>query len=577
MTPATRIRKSTTWLTVAAFALALYMLMAQLGRFPLLQPDEGRNAEVAREMHTEGHWLVPLLNGRPYLDKPAFFFRASAICFDLLGVSEGAARLPSALSGLAVLGLVWGFARKRLGPRVAALAVMVAATAPIFVAFSRLVIMDMMLAVFVVAAILAGAIAEEQEGRRRSAWLVAGAFASGLATLVKGPVGFILPLLVLAVWHLVERRPSAIRRMFGWLPMAVFWATTLPWFIGLTLQCPDFPHYGLVEESFKRFSTGSMKRTQPFYFYGPVTLGALFGWSILLPEATWRAWRSRSAWTRLDRLWIIWSLSLLVFFSLSKSKQPGYILTIAVPLGLLIARLFDAALTRPHGTAAALVRRGAGVLTGLILLVSLATCGLLVKPEWSDWVFRAATSSDRFAMPALGPLAFSLALSGLLGVAACLRGNTALAFVFLATVLPLQGTINFRALVAYAEQRSCIGLVRAMPKLSEGVDVATYECMPSGLPFYLNRPLYFIDANCAELGSNYILYSLRKSVTWPEPLVERKHMDAWLAKRTNSLFLVTQTRRRSELDLLARRYEAEVQILTPRYIGLLLENPASPK
>ena len=248
------------WLLPAVvFLVGFVCLFARLGTLPLIQPDEGRNAEVAREMKDAGAWLVPTYDGLPYLDKPAFYFRVVALSMGALGESEAAARLPAALSALALLALVYGFCRRAYGDRAAALAVLVVGTTPLVVAFARIVIFDMVLALFVTAAILAGFRAEESEGPVRVRWYLAGAACSAVAVLVKGPVGFLLPLLVLVSFDLLDRNRAAIRRLFAPLNQLVFLAIVLPWFFGVAAVRHDFPYYGLVEESLHRFTTPALR------------------------------------------------------------------------------------------------------------------------------------------------------------------------------------------------------------------------------------------------------------------------------------------------------------------------------
>src|SRR5262249_17530125 len=157
-----------------------------------------------------GTWLVPTYDGLPYLDKPSFFFKAVGLSFAAFGENEGAARLPSAVCGLMTIALAWLFARAAFGLPAAPISAGALPTMPPLLAYARLVIFDVPLTFFVSAAILAGWLAEEHEGRARRGWLLAGAAAAGLATLVKGPVGFIVPALVLVAFHLVEREPRAI-------------------------------------------------------------------------------------------------------------------------------------------------------------------------------------------------------------------------------------------------------------------------------------------------------------------------------------------------------------------------------
>ena len=186
------------------------MLFFRLGDFPLMEPDEGRNAEVSREMLNSGSWLVPTLDGIPYLDKPAFFFRSVALAMSFFGQNEMAARLPSALSwprnSRNVIRFLPAALRRagcvRGGPG--------GSTTPFLFAFSRLVIMDTMLGFFTCAAIFAACLAEEAEARSdpraRRFWYLASAAAAGCGTLVKGPVGFLIPALVVTIFNRVDGR-----------------------------------------------------------------------------------------------------------------------------------------------------------------------------------------------------------------------------------------------------------------------------------------------------------------------------------------------------------------------------------
>ena len=260
-------------LTGGAFLVAAILLFARLGDLPLIDPDEGRNAEVAREMAETGAWVVPSFNGIPYLDKPALYFRAVALSFTIFGRNEFTARLPSALSAALLAVLMWAFCRRAYGERAGALTVLVLATTPLVVGFARLVIFDMPLALFTTMAIVAGYRAEERDSAvtcRR--WLLVGAASSAVATLIKGPVGFLVPAAVLTVFSLVERRPRAILRMLAPRNLALFLAIVLPWFLALVHAHPEFLRYGLVEESARRFLTPSFRRTEPVYYFGPVLL-----------------------------------------------------------------------------------------------------------------------------------------------------------------------------------------------------------------------------------------------------------------------------------------------------------------
>ncbi len=368
-----RIRVTRNAGALTALAVALVMMLANLGGPALVQPDEGRNAEVAREMAASGEWLVPSFNGLTYLDKPAFYFDLVAVSLKALGNTETAARLPSALFGLLLTGMVWLFCRREYGEPAASLAAMVVASSPMVFVFARSVIFDIVLTFFVCAAILCGYLGSESEGRRRSAWFALGAAAAGTATLVKGPVGAIVPAIVLAAFLWIDGKRRAILRIVHPLNLAVFLALVLPWFLALVRRYPDFLEYGLLRESLDRLTKPVFERGGPWYYYLPVLAGALFPWSLLLPEAVAAWWRSRGRLARADRFFAVWAAAVFIFFSLSRTKHPGYVLPGVVALGALLGRGFSLALSDPRGRAAALVRRGAVALAA----VALAACALL--------------------------------------------------------------------------------------------------------------------------------------------------------------------------------------------------------
>jgi len=191
-----RLRPVLPFLLLLGLAGALFF--AGLGSLPLLEPDEGRNAEVAREMLASGDWIAPHYNGLAYLDKPAVFFCMVALSFKVGGLQEWAARAPSALMGLCLLLLAWILTRRMFSNATALRAVVVSATAPLVVVFSRLVIFDMTLAFLITLAMVSFWFAEAAEFQRPGLDILM-FFAMGMATITKGPVGFLLPLLSITV------------------------------------------------------------------------------------------------------------------------------------------------------------------------------------------------------------------------------------------------------------------------------------------------------------------------------------------------------------------------------------------
>lgn len=559
---------------LAGFALlvSLFTVFWSLGGYPLLQPDEGRNAEIAREMLESGAWLIPTYNGLPYLDKPAFFFKAVALSFGLFGETEAAARLPSALFGLATLALIYLFCRRHYGVRTASLAVLVIATSPLFFAFSRFVIFDMTLGFFVSAAILSCFSAGEVEGQNRSGWYLLAAAMAGIATIVKGPVGFIVPTLVIAVFHVWKGDRGWWRDAFAWRNILMFLTIVVPWFVGVSLHYPDFPYYGLVKESFQRFTTGEFRRTAPFYYYGLVIGLCFFPWSVLLPEAMLKAWKTRRSWRSVDRLFVTWALVVVAFFSLSQSKLPGYILTGVIALGVLIARVVVRALEqRGNDGTAAIVRRGS-LYFGLLTLLAAVLC--LVPLHYPVELQAAFPRSARYLnslSTALVWLARLFAVSGSLALIAFLRRDarlSAAAFLLFGLFLVPILTANMSI---YAEHRSASSLARGMPPLDDDTIVACYRCYPNGYSFYAKRVVTVISAKDGyELQSNYIRFRLQNSSVWPDNMVREDDIRAWLKNKGRPVFLLVKNGDVERFRALLSERSVFFSRLTPDFAGMLL-------
>ena len=564
-------QSETAWF-LFALAVVWFGLFSRLGILPLLQPDEGRNAEVAREMKESGAWLSPSYNGIAYLDKPAFYFKAVALSLAAFGDNETAARLPSAMFGLATLAITFLFCRRVYGPRCAVMAVIIIATMPLYVVFSRTVIFDIALAFFVSAAIFAGYRAEECEGNTRRNWYLLGALAAGFATLVKGPVGFLIPGLVLFVFHRVEGRCGVWKRFFAPLNLLAFFGVTLPWFIGLSLQHSDFPYYGLIEESFHRFTTTTFHRTQPFYFYALIVAGLFLPWSFILPEAAVAAWRNKKLMSSADHLCLVWAVVVVIFFSLSKSKLPGYILTVTVACGILTARFFAQAMKNPDGKAARIVCRAALTLAVLCFVVAIAAIvlsprmGSLAKP-----MGLSVTDSEELGRHFITPIILLFVFAGL-GLLAHFRRDAGLCFVGFAIFSLLLFTLNLGAIEVVFNIKSARQLAQQIPALPPQTKLTFLECFPNGLPFYLNRTATLVTKDGNELTSNYILFRVNKD-EWPTNLVPRGLFDLWLAAQKNPVYLLARTGDRSRVEAVAGIQQTNIQQLTPNYIGVLLPAP----
>jgi 4-amino-4-deoxy-L-arabinose transferase-like glycosyltransferase len=560
------------WVFALAWLVAAGAILIGLGSPPLMDADEGRNAEVAREMKETGSLLIPLYNGMPYLDKPALYFDLVAGSLAAFGETETAARLPSAVFGLLSLALVWTFCRRVYSLRTVAIAVVVIATIPLFIVFSRTVIFDIALTFFVCAALLAGFIALEgndQPGAGR--WYTLSMLAAAMATLVKGPVGCLLPLLGLLVYARVCRVKGG-KRFFSPPNIAVFLVPVLAWFVALSLQRPDFPYYGLVKESLMRFtSAAEFRRGAPSYYYIPLIAVVFFPWSIFLPELIVRGWRRRDAALRADAMLAIFALVVVIFFSISKSKLPGYVLPAIVALGVLVARVFELAMSSPAGVAAGTIRRGTLVLTAVCGAAGMLLAAVQLRLVPLQALFPLSDTTLERAQAALMPLiawSLGIAVAGLAAHAS--RRIPAMLAVFVLPPFLLMAT-GSEQLLAYAEGRSSRPLAQTIQRDSlGGSEVVCYRCFPPGLAFYLGRSIVVISGSGHEIPSNYIPFYL-KTPPWPEQMVRLNDADAWVASRKDPIFLLSRgSSPQTWVVELAAARGATLRELTPRWWGALI-------
>jgi 4-amino-4-deoxy-L-arabinose transferase-like glycosyltransferase len=474
--------------------------------------------------------------------------------------------------------MVYAFCRREYGWRTGALAVLVLATTPMFVGLARMVIFDMGLALAIWASLFAAYVAEEKSGGMRRMWWAARALAAATATLIKGPVGFLVPFVVLLVLAAVEPRRGVLRRLFSPINFVVFFTLVLAWFIAVSLRRPDFPHYGLVEESLQRFTTAKFNRPGPFYYYLPVIAGFFFPWSAILPEAMVAGWRARARALPADRLFGVAAIVVPLFFSMSHSKLPQYVLPGIVALGVLAARIFALAWEDRGGRAARLVLRASvlAAVSSLALAALLAVDVFHVRALLPAFGVRNAQSLLLRGL--FAPLLVALLVLGATTATARALRSCRVAFAGFLLFLPVTMVAGRREFRAYADSVSSRPLAERIEMENPGGDVALLECFSTGLPYYLGRPVFLVSGDGAETTSNYIAHLVATAPSeqdWPPSIVAPDRFADWLAGRTQPVFVLARMDRERELLALANSHGAAVEGIEPGWFGALIE-PAMP-
>ncbi|MBS0416760.1 MAG: phospholipid carrier-dependent glycosyltransferase [Proteobacteria bacterium] len=322
------------WLVLAAFWFITMPFR------PLVDPDEGRYAEIPREMAATGDWVTPRLNGLKYFEKPPMQYWATAATYSVFGFSEWTARLWTVGLGFLCLPMVFGWTRRLYGESAGFAAMVALAVSPYFELIAHLNILDSGFAFFLSAAVFAFALGQSStegssEERR---WILLAWLAAALAVLTKGIVVGVLAGATLVTYSALERDMRPWRRLHLTLGLPLFLAVTVPWFVAVSARNPSFLQFFFVHEHFARFLTKVHKREEPWwYFLSILAIGAL-PWLLTMPRALRGAWlesKGDSSFKPL-KFMLVFSTITLLFFSVSSSKLAPYILPMMPTLAAII-------------------------------------------------------------------------------------------------------------------------------------------------------------------------------------------------------------------------------------------------
>lgn len=334
------------WQPLALLFVLSGVLLYPCMSFHLFEPDEGRYAQIPREMLTTGEWIVPTLQGEPYLDKPPLFYWLVMLSYALFGYHDWAARLVPALAMHASILLIYVLGRRIVGERPAFWGALLLTVSPLFLGVGRLLVLDGILTLWVTLALLAwgtfstcheakGHVGNVPHGR---GWFITAAIACGLGVLTKGPVALVLVLI--PIWTNRWLSPGERIPWRAWLGFfAIIAAMNLPWYAAVCWQRPEFAAYFLWQHNVERF-VDPFDHVRPVWFYVPIVLFGLLP-AILLAWPLWRILTSTQAEETSARCPAMGYLLLagvwcVFFFSLAGSKLPTYILPAFPPLCLAL-------------------------------------------------------------------------------------------------------------------------------------------------------------------------------------------------------------------------------------------------
>ncbi|MBS4097762.1 MAG: glycosyltransferase family 39 protein [Sulfuricella sp.] len=450
----------------------------------LVRPDEGRYAEIPREMVATGDWLTPRLNGIKYFEKPALQYWATATAYTLFGEHHWTARLWSALTGFAGVILAWLAGRRLWGEQAGLYAALVLASSLLWALIGHINTLDMGVSFFMFLG-LAGFLLAHRDGASATEnrrWMLVVWAALALSILSKGLIGLVLPGAVLVLYTLIQRDFALWKRLHFLPGLALFFAISAPWFVAVSQANPEFFHFFFIHEHFERFLTKGHNRYQPWYAFFPILALGILPWIVAIFPALGQALRAEAGRFQPKRFLLIWAVFIFAFFSMSSSKLPSYILPIFPALALLIGEY----LTRTAPRRLFWQALPVAVFAGL---------GLIFSP------YAVMFANDEVPLPLYQAYSVWLAVAGVVGFV-----GTGLALYWLRQERTTPGLLALGIATLLAGQIALLGhdtlspassaahlAEKVKPYLKPGVpfySVGTYE---QTFPYYLKRTLTLVN------------------------------------------------------------------------------------
>ncbi|MBV9576055.1 MAG: phospholipid carrier-dependent glycosyltransferase, partial [Gammaproteobacteria bacterium] len=467
-----------------------------LGTKPLFVPDEGRYAEIAREMAASGNFITPHLNGIKYFEKPVLFYWLAVAAIKIGGLNLWSLRSINALLGLLGCLMTYWCGCRLYNRTTGLLAALILGTSVLYFVMIHMISLDIPVTVFLTASLycfLLSCQGPPKLTQRYFMWTAA--IAAGLAVLSKGLIGIVFPILIISTWLTLTHQWQRIKSFFLPSSIFIFLLITLPWHTLVSLSNPEFFHFYFIEQHFLRYTTTEIGHYQPVWFFLPILIIGLFPWIFFLPQAILLSLRqicNKPRAYHADIFFLLWAFLIFIFFSFSKSKLIPYILPVFPPLAILIARYLQQMIA----------------LKTFTLGIKIACSGLLITAIMTTFAIPYYLSSTVLPHPQLAALYLYLALLFFFigSLLACFYAfhNTAkfLTMIFASTCLSLMMIL---AAIPAIDTRTIRPLAIPLKSLMKPQDeIITYNQYFQDLPFYLERRVSILNwRNELSYGMQY--------------------------------------------------------------------------
>ncbi len=464
--------------------LCAALWFGMLGQRDLFDPDEGRYAQIPAAMVDTGDWLTPRLNDFKYFEKPVLQYWGTAVSFKLFGKSNTSARLFTAVLGFSAALFAMLIAFRLYGAQAGIYTFLLSISYLMVVAFGHYLTLDMALSALLVMGIGSLVIAHSSRGNESHTrnWMLAGWLALALATLTKGLVAVVLPAATVVVYSLWQRDWGLWKGLHLFKGLLLFLAVTAPWFIMVSIANPEFPEFFFIHEHFNRYTSEVHSRSGPVYYFIPVLIVGVVPWlitslrSLVSPDFTWLPDKPG----QFDAERFMWTFVVVTFcfFSLGRSKLPGYILPILPIIAVLSGRQI--------GNRGAVTKdRWVMLFFGLLFSLGAFSIELLASEHFP---------AEQWA--AYQPWIIGSGLLFLLSFAVMsIKKITQLRALATVAVLSLTaGLLVVSGASSLAESRSSKVISDIITEtLPPGVPVYAFQYYPEAATFYLGRPVTIVE------------------------------------------------------------------------------------
>jgi 4-amino-4-deoxy-L-arabinose transferase-like glycosyltransferase len=468
--------------------LALAVFFFHLGSYGLWEPDEGRYAEIAREMLASGNFVVPHLNYVPYIEKPPLLYWTTSLAFRFLGINEFAARMVPALGAILGVVVTYWFGRRVFDHRRGLLAAAILATCPLYAAMAQVLTTDMLLTAMLSVAFFSFFLQWREGGR----WWIAFYLAMAMAVLTKGPEGVALPLLaaIIFLWWQGGLRgaPQRFHAIAGTLLVAVI---AMPWFAVVAIKLPGFLDFYIIGEQFRRVFVASYSHDEPFYFFLPVIVAGLLPWSLCFPLLIFPGTRAQA------RGWCaIVTMLVLVLFSAAQAKLIPYILPAVPPLALLLSDSILCAIENRAPQAASRRSRCATLVAAMAPALCAGGIGCLTLSMLASRIHNRDIAILATIIAATGLV---LLIGGAVSSTAFMRGRFHPGLAIIAGTVSVTLLIATYGRIAVESLHSWAPLSRDLASRAPGATLIDYHRYPQAIPFYTRSRVILAGPFLSEL------------------------------------------------------------------------------